>query len=171
MSSRVLDSCTMLRVQSWDIKAAVPSRVEQALGIPWPKLTGTVATGCAEILCLGPTDWLIVAANSDTATLLEVVTDAFRGSSFRVTNVSQALSRIHLEKPHARSLLSKACALDVAPEFFPPGRSVRTRVAGIPVVVRCMQALTFECIVSVSYCEYLSAWFKDAATEFMGTVA
>jgi hypothetical protein len=38
----------------------------------------------------------------------------------------------------------------------------------MPVVVRCTHPSAFECIVSLSYHEYLTAWLDDAAIEFVG---
>jgi sarcosine oxidase subunit gamma len=165
----LLDPCSIIRVQTWDSQAAAPSKVEQALGIAWPQETGAVACGRADIICTGPTDWLVIAADPDAATLLQQLAEAFEGSAFRATNVSQALGRIKIDAPYARVLLTKGCALDLHAPCFPQGRSARTRFAGMPVIVRCTQTSTFECIVSMSYAEYLVSWLEDAALEFATT--
>jgi sarcosine oxidase subunit gamma len=169
MLSRVVRSCSIIRVQTWDLEARVPSAVEQLLEIPWPRETGAVASGDAAILCTGPTDWLVVATDPDATALLQRLDAAFEGSSFRATNVSHALERIEIDGPEARDLLSKGCALDLHPSRFPPVRCARTRFAAMPVIVRCMRSSTFECIVARSYTDYLLSWLKDAALEFAAT--
>lgn len=166
MVSREPDPGILIRVQSWDARERVPRQIEQALAISWPQTTGTVASGVEEIICVGPTDWLIIASGPDAVPLLRILNGSFAGSAFRATNVSSALARIQVEGPHARALLAKGCSLDLHPQVFTPGRSARTRFAGMPVVVRCTQRSTFECIVPLSYREYLTAWLADAAVEF-----
>jgi sarcosine oxidase subunit gamma len=167
MLKAFLDPCSITRVQSWDSKAPVPAQLEQTLGIAWPQETGAVTSGRVDIICTGPTDWLVIAPDPDsTAELLKRLDAAFEGSAFRATSVSQALARAEIDGPDARSLLAKGCSLDLHSSRFPPGRSARTRFAGMPVIVRCTQESTFECLVTSSYRDYLLAWLTDAATEF-----
>src|ERR1700686_1345892 len=127
MLKPLLDPCSIIRVQTWDSQAVVPSNVEQTLGTAWPQETGATASGSADIICTGPTDWLVIATDPEAAALLERLVEAFEGSPFRVTNVSSALGRVQLEGAHARTLLAKSCALDVHPQTFPPGQCARTR--------------------------------------------
>ena len=171
MLRSLLDPCSIIRVQTWDSQAVAPSKVEETLGIAWPQKTGTVARGRADILCTGPTDWLVVAADLDAGALVHRLDEAFEGSEFRATDVSQALARIEIDGPDARVLLSKGCSLDLHPSRFPPGRCARTRFAGMPVIVRCMKESTFECVVTSSYADYLRSWLTDATMEFSRTVA
>ena len=163
----VLDPCDILRVQSWDIRKAAPPNAAQVLRVVWPKSVGEVAHGAADVLCIGPTDWLVMAPPERAAALLVALQMAFQDSSFRVTDVSSALARVRVEGPRARLLLSKGCALDLDPQAFTPGRALRTRFAGMPVVVHCTQPAAFECIVSLSYRDYLLSWLEDAAAEFL----
>jgi sarcosine oxidase, subunit gamma len=169
MLEPLIDPCSILRVQTWDSQAPAPAKVEQALGVVWPHDSGAVACGRAAILCIGPTDWLVIASDPDAAALLDWFEEAFEGSAFRATNVSQALARIKIDGPAARLLLAKGCSLDLHPPRFAPGRCTRTRLAGMPVIVRCTQPSTFECIVTSSYGDYLLSWLADAATEFANT--
>jgi sarcosine oxidase subunit gamma len=171
MRNRVLDSCSILRVQTWDAAIAAPASVEQVLGISWPRETGAVVHGRADIICTGPAEWWVICSDPHPAALLGQLEDAFAGSSFRATNVSEALVRIEVEGPQARMLLAKGCALDLHPSCFPAGRCARTRFAGMPVIVCCTQEATFECIVASSYRDYLISWLVDAAKEFSGALA
>jgi sarcosine oxidase, subunit gamma len=164
----LLDPCTLIRVQSWGLEAQVPRKVQDALGISWPRETGTSASGDVDVLCIGPTDWLAVSADPDSAGLLRTLSDAFAGTGFRATDLSCALTRIRVEGAHARVVLSKGCSVDLHPQLFFPGRSARTRFAGMPVLIRCTGVASFECIVARSYTQYLESWLADAAIEFAG---
>jgi sarcosine oxidase subunit gamma len=166
MLKPLLDPCSIIRVQTWDCGGAEPAKVERVVGISWPQETGAVANGRGNILCTGPSDWLFISGDPDAAALLQQLEEAFEGSSFRATNVSSALARIELESPEVRALLAKACSLDLHPSRFPPGRCARTRFAGIPVIIHCTRTSTFECIVVISYAEYLNSLLADAALEF-----
>jgi sarcosine oxidase subunit gamma len=167
----VLEPCAIARVQSWDLSCA-PPRVLDAV---WPREVGSESAGtiasesshteAAVILCVGPSDWLVLTAATHAAPLMRVLQEAFQATSFRVTDLSSALRRIQLEGPEAATLLSRGCALDLHPDVFTPGQSARTRFAGMPVVIRCTRPAAFECIVSLSYCDYLLAWCADAARE------
>ena len=171
MARSLLAPCSIIRVQTWDSLAAAPSRLEQALGIAWPNETGACLSGRVEIICAGPTDWLVIAPDPDGAELLQRLDEALVGSPFRATNVSQALSRFEIDGPEARVLLAKGCSLDLHPSHFPPCRCARTRFAGMPMIVRCIRQFTFECIVTSSYADYLRSWLTDAAIEFSRTLA
>jgi sarcosine oxidase subunit gamma len=162
----VLGACSIIRIQSWDSEGRAPATVNDIFGVAWPQKTGTVASGRVDIICVGPTDWLVLAADPDAASWLHQFDTLFQGSTFRATNVSQALVRFQTEGPEVRDLLAKGCSIDLHPPHFPPGRSARTRFAGMPVIVHCTGPSTFECIVTLSYADYLRSWLADAALEF-----
>jgi sarcosine oxidase subunit gamma len=163
MLKLLLDPRSIMRVQTWEAQPSPPPTVEQALGIAWPMETGAVASGRVDIVCTGPTEWLVIAADPDAPTLLQQLDGVFEGSTFRATNASDALARVEIEGPDARAILAKGCAIDLYPSCFPPGRCARTRFAGMPVIVRCTHDCTFECIVTSSYRDYLLSWLTDAA--------
>jgi sarcosine oxidase subunit gamma len=166
MRRQVLGASSIARVQSWISEALAPTAVENLLGAPWPRKTGAVASGRADIICVGATDWLVQAGESDGAEWLDQLVAAFAGSPFRATNIADALVRIEIEGPEVHDLLSKGCSLDLHPPRFPVGRFARTRFAGMPVIVRCTGTFTFELLVTRSYVDFLLAWLADAELEF-----
>ena len=171
MRKVVLGACSIIRIQSWDSEARAPASVNDVFAVAWPQKTGTVASGRVDIICVGPTDWLVLAADPDATFWLHQFDTLFQGSTFRATNVSHALIRIQTEGPEVRDLLAKGCSIDLHPPLFPPGRSARTRFAGMPVIVRCTGSSTFELIITQSYAEFLLSWLDDAALEFSKTEA
>jgi sarcosine oxidase subunit gamma len=126
---------------------------------------GTVASGRITVLCVGPTDWLVLSANPDDKALFLGLEDAFSGTSFRAHDESCALARMFVSGAHARALLVKGCSLDLHAGEFTPGSTARTRFADMPIIVRCLEPDAFELIVTSSYGEYLHAWLTDAALD------
>jgi sarcosine oxidase, subunit gamma len=160
---KVLDPCAVVRVQSWAGAVHVPPRVGEAFGISWPQETGAVASGNVEVLCIGPSDWLAISHEISGTALAQTLNERFAGSAFRATNLSSALTRIRVEGIDARALLAKGCSLELHPQVFVAGRTARTRFANIPVVIRCIDVATFECIVARSHTQYAEAWLTDGA--------
>src|SRR5438552_6596109 len=136
MLKRTLAPSGILRVQSFNVDARAPFSVEELLGVPWPKETGAVASGRVDITCVGPTDWLVVTTDLDVSSWLHHIDAAFQGTEFRATNVSQAFACIELDGSEVGDILAKGCALDIHPSRLPPGRSARTRFAGMPMLLR-----------------------------------
>jgi sarcosine oxidase subunit gamma len=163
---KMLEPCGIIRVLTWDSGAVVPSTVEGILGTAWPRKVGLVVSGHVDVLCTGPTDWWLIAAGADVAALLERAKAACEGSAFCATDLSHAFVRVEIEGRESRALLAKGCAVDLYPSLFPSGRCVRTRFAGVPVIIRCIHESTFEGIVPSSYWDYLHSWLTDAAVEF-----
>ena len=163
MLSQVLDPCSIVRVQSWEVPASAPSALEQVVGASWPREVGAVTSGLVDVLCIGPTDWLVIGHDPDSGALSRRLGTALLGSPLRATDMSQGLSRVEVEGPEVREFLLKGCSLDLHPECFPQGRCARTRLAGIPTVLHCRNSSRFEGIVAASYQEYLLAWIADAS--------
>jgi sarcosine oxidase subunit gamma len=166
MRSRALETCGIVRVQTWQSQVDVTSKAAQWLGVAWPERACTLTNGRADVLCIGPTDWLVLAPDPDVAWLLQALEVAFDVDSFRATDLTQALARVEIEGAEVRALLAKGCSLDLHPSRYPPGHYARTRFGGMPVVVRCQRETVFECIVASSYRDYLVSWLADAALEF-----
>jgi sarcosine oxidase subunit gamma len=116
-------------------------------------------------------DWLVTAVDPDPSVIMQLLDAAFEGSTFRATNVSQALTRVEIKGPETRALLAKGCSIDLHPSDFAPGRCARLRFAGMPVIVRCTERSTFECTVTISYANYFLSWLTDAAIEFSRSFA
>lgn len=167
MLKTVLEISSIIRVQCWNIQQAPPAALDSALGITWPRAIGSVARGRADILCIGPTDWLVVASSFDAPDLLRNWFDtSLDGTAFRATDLSQALAHVEVRGREVRDLLAKGCSLDLHSPLFPTGRALRTRFAGMPVIVRCTRTAAFELIVARSYLDFLLDWLEDAALEF-----
>jgi heterotetrameric sarcosine oxidase gamma subunit len=121
------------------------------------------------IVCVGPTDWLLIAPDPDAAAWLQQCDAAFKASLVRAADVSQALACIEIEGPEVRDLFAKGFGIDVRPSHFAPGRSTQSRFAGMPVIVCCRGFSKFECVVTLSHADYLLSWLADVTLEFEST--
>jgi sarcosine oxidase subunit gamma len=159
---------SVVRVQTWDVGAAVPVGLEDFLGILWPRGTGDVASArpSGTVICVAPGEWLVMGGELPAATLVARLRGALEESTYRATDVSQALLRVQIDGNGARGVLGKGCSLDFDAKSFGVGRAARTRLAGIPVVVWRVGDDAFECLLTRSYGEYFGAWLEDAALEF-----
>ncbi len=163
MRSRLLDPCSIIRVQSWDVAAHAPSAINHVVGTVWPDEVGAVASGLVDVLCVGPTDWLVVGGDFNGRELREKLAMAFLETPLRATDISQGYARFEFEGPEVQEFLLKGCSLDLHSSRFPAARCARTRFAGVPVVLRCRASSAFEAIVAASYQQYLLAWIADAS--------
>jgi sarcosine oxidase, subunit gamma len=160
----------MLRVQSWSRGTQPPEAIERLLELEWPAQVGQVAQGALDVVCIGPTDWLLVSqTEGDFGRLAQAIEESLQGSSFRATDLSSGWVRILINGTAAAALLAKACALDVGSPSLAPGRASRTLVAGVVVILRCLEPAVFECIAPSSYADYLLSWLADASAEFNTT--
>lgn len=162
----IRSGCAIVRVQRWDnsAKQIVPDAAERTLALRWPLTTGAEASGEAvEVLCLGPTEWLILAPSGAADALLSALDNDLARTCFRATDVSSALVRIAVDNANAPLQLSTGSSLDLDLSKFPVGQCARTRLAGMPVVIRRLGAAAFECIIARSLHTYFTAWLTDAA--------
>lgn len=162
MLSRVLDPCGIVRVQSWDVAAGAPPELDEVASATWPREVGSVASGVVDVLCIGPTEWLVIGGEPGGVELSARLRTAVVGSPFRATDLSRGLARVEVSDHDVWEFLLKGCSLDLHPDRFPVGRCARTRFAGVPTILRSHDSSRFEGIVAVSYREYLLAWIADA---------
>lgn len=163
MLSRVLDPCSIVRVQSWDAEPSVPVALDQLVGTVWPRKVGTVVSGPVDVLCIGPAEWLVIGATPGDSELCDRLLIATKGSSLKATDVSEALTAVEIEGPDVREFLLKGCSLDLRADRFLAGQCARTRFAGVPTVLWCRDTSRFEGIVASSHREYLLAWITDSS--------
>jgi sarcosine oxidase subunit gamma len=170
MHRSLSDGGSIIRVQTWDIGAAVPMAVEDLLGVPWPRETKAVVSGRSPVtvICVGPSEWLVLDGELSASALIVELNAAFAASSYRATDASQTLVRLPIAGTAACRVLGKGCSLDLDTAAFGAGCAARTRLAGIPVVVWRTGDFTFECLLTRSYGEYFRGWLDDAALEFQG---
>ena len=124
--------------------------------------------GAADVLWLGPDEWLLVASAEAAGELEPLLREAVgAGSSELVTltDVSAQRTAFDLTGPQVRDVLAQGCAIDLHPRVSPTGTCVQTLLAqtGVILQVRDASAPAVRLLVRSSYAPYLAAWLADAA--------
>jgi sarcosine oxidase, subunit gamma len=149
-----------------DPKSRAAADIGLALGVPLPTQPGTFASASADVLWLGPDEWLVVGApgrDDIEALLRSAAGDAHVG----VTDVSAQRTALLVGGPKARDLLAHGCALDLHPREFGPGRCAQTMLARAQVVLAAKEGDDFHVFVRSSFAGYLADWILDAAVEYL----
>ncbi len=156
----------ILRLKSWE-----RTEEQQSVALAGQQLRADVGTsvvaGAMRVLCIGPSEWLVVAKTRVDPHALNVIERELATQSVALADLSDGLRGFCIEASHARELLSKGCGLDFHADRFPVGRCACTRLAQIPAVIDCVDGSSrFEIYVARSHGDYLSAWLRDAAAEW-----
>jgi sarcosine oxidase subunit gamma len=139
-----------------------------ALGLDLPTRPCTsTRSGEADILWLGPDEWLVVGPPGAAERMIEQLRAAVGAEHASVVDVSAQRTTLALSGPNARDLLAAGCAIDLHPRVFGPGDCVQTEVAHAPVVL-LRRDPGFWLLVRASYAAHLVDWLLDASVEYTG---
>lgn len=153
--------------------SAFSSAVQQALGLPLPRVPNTTAEGNRRIACwLGPDEWLLRSADSQpqgAGQIARQLEQALAGQFFATTDQSSAYSILQLRGPHARAVLNKGCPLELHPEVIRHGQCAQSHYFGASVLLRPLDAdgQDWEIIVRRSFAEATAGLLLDAMTEYL----
>lgn len=127
----------------------------------------------ADILWLGPDEWLLVLAEGLSAA---AVSPALRGclgeEHHALVDVSSSRVAIGLAGERAREVLMKGCALDLHPRAFGPGRCDQGSLGRCHVLLHLRDDTPdFDIHVHRSFADYAWRWLEDAGREYGLVVA
>jgi sarcosine oxidase subunit gamma len=150
-----------------DPSGPTAATVAKALDGELPTTPCTFRTaGAADVLWLGPDEWLLVASAEAAGELEPLLREAVGAADFAtLTDVSAQRTAFDLTGPHVRDVLAQGCAIDLHPSASPTGTCVQTLLAqtGVILQVRDASASVVRLLVRSSYAPYLRAWLADAA--------
>jgi heterotetrameric sarcosine oxidase gamma subunit len=119
---------------------------------------------------IGPGEWLIFG---ESARVIEarrhgaeddVPHDSAQdGALHRICDVSAGFAAIRVEGPRSRQLLCTDVGAPQSVRDARPGDRVRTRLAQITVIVRCVATDVFELHVDRRLSSYLEGWLNEQA--------
>jgi sarcosine oxidase subunit gamma len=133
------------------------------LPFPLPARPNTFVAGpSADVLWLGPDEWLLVAERDTGDNFVSELNAALAGEHRSVVDVSAGRSVFDLTGPSALELLSKGCGLDLHPRSWGPGDCAQTLLARVPVILQQREAAT-RIFVRPSFGDYLVDWLLDAS--------
>ncbi|MBP2703059.1 sarcosine oxidase subunit gamma [Microbispora sp. RL4-1S] len=150
-----------------DPESPAAAALGDALGVPLPAEPGTWARGDADVLWLGPDEWLVVGPPGGAAELESRLRKAAGEARVGVTDVSAQRTTVLVGGSRSRDLLAHGCALDLHPRMFGPGRCAQTSLARAQVVLAAREGGEFAVLVRSSFAAYLWAWLLDAAAEYL----
>lgn len=112
-------------------------------------------------LWLGPDQWLLVSDRTTADQLAERCSSLLGPLRHHVVDTSAALGCAALRGAAARTLLAMGSGID----WSRAGACVRTRFAGVPLVVHEHAEHAFDLYYDRSYRHYLERWFAHALTD------
>jgi len=151
-----------------DPDSAAAAAIGKALGGPLPTVPCTASRlGDAEVLWLGPDEWLLIAEPGQQQALAATLREAIGEEEGAVTDVSAQRTAVALTGPKVREVLARGCSIDLHPKVTPIGSCVQTLLAqtGVVLVVRDELAADVLLLVRASFAGYFGDWLIDACTE------
>jgi sarcosine oxidase subunit gamma len=138
--------------------------VQRALGCRLPEPCTGTRSADAEVLWLGPDEYLVLTA-PDSTQALRLRAEIGEGSA-SVINVSAQRTTLLLDGRLTRELLARGCALDLDPGVSPAGTCVQTLLAQTGVVMLVDGPDRVRLLVRSSFAAYLADWLIDACAEY-----
>lgn len=163
------EASVVLEIRSWRPEQANANEQQPItfLGHALPREVGAVVPGSIRILCLAPSEWLLVSDEQAASNIMEQAGADLAAQGAILVDTSDGLGVLSLRGAMARDVLSKGCGLDLRPRSFPAGRCARTRFAQMPMIIDHIDDSTgFRLYVARSYLRYLADWLEDAVVEF-----
>ena len=141
--------------------------VEQVLGCSLPAPCTFTRSEHADVLWLGPDEFLILAP-TDARDELPLRLRAAIGDEFAsVIDVSAQRTTLRLSGPLTQDILARGCSIDLDPQTSPAGTCVQTLLAQTGVILLVHAPPTsISLLVRPSFAPYLTAWLTDACTEY-----
>jgi heterotetrameric sarcosine oxidase gamma subunit len=135
------------------------------LGVDPPvELGSVIAAQGRQLMKTGPgTFWVVTHASDDMTAALQAVVAASVGA---VTPLSFSRTRLIIDGPAARRVLSTGIALDFHPEVFRAGHFAMTGLHHTPILIHRSGMERYELYVMRSFALWTWEWLTDAALQF-----
>jgi sarcosine oxidase subunit gamma len=116
-------------------------------------------------LWLGPDEQLLLAPVAFGAEIARVLEQALRDMPHSLVDVSHRQTALQVSGPHAVTVLSAGCPLDLDPGAFPVGMCTRTVLAKAEIVLWRTRESLFHIEVWRSFAVYVASFVAEAARE------
>jgi sarcosine oxidase subunit gamma len=130
---------------------------------PLPAAMNTWSGEDPVVARIAPDTWLMLSAWHEAGELLPAVRTACGRRSYAVTDISDSLVTIAVEGTLATAVLARGCGIDFSEESFGNFACARTRLAGLPAVLRRVTSERYECVVDRSAAQWLYDWLENVA--------
>jgi sarcosine oxidase subunit gamma len=136
-----------------------------------------MVSGSRATLWMGPDEYLLLdlgpgegASRESHATVAQNLERALTGEPHALVDVSHRQFALEISGPHAATILSGACPLDLDLRAFPVGMCTRTVLAKADIVLWRTGQTTFHLEAWRSFAAYVSGLLGEIAREFYGDV-
>ena len=116
-------------------------------------------------LWLGPDEQQLLAPMAEGASVARSLAEKLVGLPCSLVDVSHRQVALEVSGPHAQTLLSVGCPLDLDVSAFPVGMCTRTVLGRAAVILWRTQAQTFQVEVWRSFADYASRLLAEAGRE------
>jgi sarcosine oxidase subunit gamma len=134
-------------------------------------------SGSRATLWMGPDEYLLLdlgpAEGGDReahAAVAENLERALLGEAHALVDVGHRQFALEISGPHAATILSGACPLDLDPRAFPVGMCTRTVLAKADIVLWRTGPTTFHLEAWRSFASYVADLLSEIAREFHGDI-
>jgi sarcosine oxidase, subunit gamma len=129
----------------------------------------TLWLGPDEYLLLGGIDGQVATVESQAAEAAGALELALGRIPHALVNISHRQFALEVSGPHAATILSGGCPLDLDLSEFPVGMCTRTAFAKADIVLWRTQQDAFRLEVWRSFADYVTGLLREIAVEFYGT--
>jgi sarcosine oxidase subunit gamma len=126
-----------------------------------------IVHGARATLWLGPDEYLLLGPPDEpTARAAGELERALSGIPHALIDISHRQVAIEISGPHAITILSGGCPLDLDPSAFPVGMCTRTVLAKADIVLWRTGDDVFHLEIWRSFCDYVTELLSEIAAEF-----
>jgi len=119
-------------------------------------------------LWLGPDEYLLLGVDPESEAIVAALEQAIGTLPHALVDVSHRQIALQISGPHASTILSGACPLDLHLEVFPVGMCTRTVFAKADIVLWRTGEDEFHVEVWRSFSGYVTSLLSEIAREFYG---
>jgi heterotetrameric sarcosine oxidase gamma subunit len=156
------EDLALVRLQLSAADPDAASRAEAAVGAALPATGGVVEGSGCRVAGRAPGDWLLIAADGETASLVQTLETALTGCIAAVTPATDGQVALRLTGPARERVLARGTTLDLG--RLAPGQCAATRFAGVPVLL-VPEAEAMLLLACRSLAVYLRDWCDAASAD------
>jgi sarcosine oxidase subunit gamma len=147
--------------------AAARAAVQPVWGVAFSEEACRANTHSARAtLWMGPDEYLLLDFAGGASTLFDALESAVADVPHALVDISHRQFAFEMAGPHAATILSGACPLDLDLAQFPVGMCTRTVLAKADVMLWRTRADAFHLEVWRSFAGYVTGVLTEIATEF-----
>ena len=115
---------------------------------------------------LSPDEMMILTGAGEEAELAAHITTATKGAHMAVTDITDAMTSLHLSGASVRQMLAKGCAIDLHKDYFKAGQCAQTTLSHAAVTLLALADDEMILLCRTSFTDYVVNYLCDASLEY-----